>query len=156
HFTRVEAIQRLVRSVVIIDFAEFIESFLLLQKVISRRLRGLFFQGQMQAFMAAVLLRPAGLDAFDGNSQTQPPYRKLAQTKQGMGTRKRQTVIGADSRGEPKLLKDALKHVEGRKLLSRFESFATQQIPRSIIGDGQGIAIQLVAESEFAFVVGTP
>ena len=71
----------------------------------------------MHAFMAAVLLRLARLDAFDGDAEAQPPYGKLAQTEKGMGTGKRDAVIGTDGGREPKLLKYALKNGEDMKLL---------------------------------------
>ena len=47
---------------------EGIEFGLLLQAVDRWRTGGLFLQGQMHALMAAVLLRMAGPDAFDGNA----------------------------------------------------------------------------------------
>jgi hypothetical protein len=37
-----------------------------------------------------------------------------------------------------------------------FHGFTQQQITRGMIGDGQGIAVALVAELEFPLVVGTP
>jgi hypothetical protein len=38
----------------------------------------------MHAFMAAVLLRVTGLDAFDVDSQPQPPHRQASQTEQSV------------------------------------------------------------------------
>jgi len=68
--------------------------------------------------MTAILLRVAGLNAFDRDSQPQPPYRKLAQTEECMGTRKRDAIIGANSCGNAKLFKNMLKHVQSRKYLN--------------------------------------
>ena len=38
----------------------------------------------MHAFVAAILLRVAGLDAFDANTEAQPPDGEFAQMKQGV------------------------------------------------------------------------
>ena len=40
--------------------------------------------------------------------------------------------------------------------LGRFESFAGEQVPGSIVGDSEGIAILFVAEFEFTFVIRAP
>jgi hypothetical protein len=48
--------QGLVRTLVVEDLEELVELGLPLQKVSTRRLGGFFFQGEMHAFMAAVLL----------------------------------------------------------------------------------------------------
>jgi hypothetical protein len=50
-----------------------IEARLLLKAVHTRWPGCLLFQGQMHAFVAAVLLRPARPDAFDGDAEPQPP-----------------------------------------------------------------------------------
>ncbi len=62
----------------LVEFAdEGIEARLLLQAVCAGRAGGLLLQGQMHALMAAVLLRVAGFDPLQGNSQSQPPDREL-------------------------------------------------------------------------------
>jgi hypothetical protein len=45
---------------------------------------GLLLQGEMHAFMAAVLLGMAGLNAFDGDAQAQPPNGKLGEVEQAV------------------------------------------------------------------------
>ena len=45
-----------------------VELSLLLQDVGAGRAGGFFLQGEMHAFMAAVLLRMTGADAFNGDS----------------------------------------------------------------------------------------
>ncbi len=60
--------------------------------------------------MAAVLLRMAGLDAFDADAQAQPPDRELAQIKQGVGGSERHTVVAADVGGQATFLKKPFKY----------------------------------------------
>ena len=52
-----------------IDLSKVIKSLLLLQEVVCRRFGGLFFQSQVHAFMTAVLLRIARLDALDCDAE---------------------------------------------------------------------------------------
>ncbi|MGB7497347.1 MAG: hypothetical protein WBQ61_12140 [Candidatus Acidiferrum sp.] len=52
------------RTLVVEDFDELVEAGLLLQEIAGSRLGGFFFEREMHAFMAAVLLRMTGLDAF--------------------------------------------------------------------------------------------
>jgi hypothetical protein len=49
----------------------------------------------MHAFVAAILLRLARLDAFDGDPETKPPNRELAQTEECMRARE---LAGFDQR----------------------------------------------------------
>lgn len=78
---------------------EGVKARLLLQAVHARRTSGLFLQGKVHAFVSAVLLRTAGLDAFDLDAQAQPPYREFGEVKQGIGAGKRYAVIRADRLG---------------------------------------------------------
>jgi hypothetical protein len=56
-----------------------VEAGLLLQEVGSGGLSGFFLQGEMHAFLAAVLLGMAWLNAFDADAQAQPPHCQLAE-----------------------------------------------------------------------------
>ena len=53
------------RTLVIELLDESVELGLLLKQIGAGGARGLFLQGQMHAFVAAILLGMAGLDAFD-------------------------------------------------------------------------------------------
>ena len=54
-----------------------IEFALLLQTVQACGTSGFRLESEMHAFMPAILLRMTGLDAFDGDAQTQPPDGEL-------------------------------------------------------------------------------
>ena len=74
-------IQSFMRTLVVEDVEEAIKAGLWLQKVGSGRLGGFLFQGEMHAFVTAVRLRMAGLDARDADPETQPPDRQFAQVE---------------------------------------------------------------------------
>src|SRR5215471_10413048 len=58
-----------VRSFVVEDLDEFVEACLLLKEIRGSWFGSFFFQGEMHAFMTAVLLGMARLDALDANVQ---------------------------------------------------------------------------------------
>src|SRR5258708_34344805 len=66
----------------------------------------------MHALMAAVLLRMTRLDPFNANTEPEPPDRKFAQVKQGMGGSEGHAVVAADTDRQAALLKQPLKHSE--------------------------------------------
>ena len=84
------------RSFVFEFLKESVELSLLLQDVGARRVSGFFLPGEMHAFMAAVLLRMTGTDAFDANAQTQPPDREPGEIEKPVGRSERNAVIGTD------------------------------------------------------------
>src|SRR6266480_662863 len=110
----------------------------------------------MHAFMAAILLRMAGLDSFNANPQPEPPDCQLAQVEQGMRGSEGHAVIAADVGGQAALLKKPLKHSKSVVFAGRRESFAGKQKTAGVIGDGQRVAVVMIAEQEFSLVVGAP
>jgi hypothetical protein len=62
----------------------------------------------MPALLAAVLLRVARLDAFDANTQPEPPDGELAQIEQGVSRSERHAVITANVGGQAALPKKPL------------------------------------------------
>ena len=76
------------RALVVEVVHEGVEPRLLLQEVLGGGSGRLLLQRQVHAFMAAVLLRMAGLDALDGDAQAQPPHRELAEAEEGVGLAK--------------------------------------------------------------------
>ena len=92
---------------------EVVEAGLLLQAVHAWRAGGFLLQGQMHAFMAAVLLRLAGLDALDGDAEAQPPDRELGEVEQGIGAGEGDAVVGADGQRQAALAEQALEGGNG-------------------------------------------
>jgi len=106
--------------------------------------------------VAAVLLRVAWLDARDVDSGAQPPDGELAQVEQGVGAGEGHAVAGADGFWQAAFLEQTLEGGEGKFLTGRIECFAKEEKARGLIGDGEGIAIGMVAAAELALVVGAP
>ena len=111
---------------------------------------------EMHAFMTAVLLRLTGLDALDADAQAQPPDGEPGQAEQRPGCGERRAVVGADRGRQAEVLEGALEDGEGELRLGRLEAFAGEQVAGAVIGDGQRVAVLLVAEHELALVVGAP
>jgi hypothetical protein len=88
-------------------FNEVVELGLLLKKVAAGRLGSLELQGQMHAFVASVLLRVTGLDAFDLDAEPEPPDRQLAEAEERIGACEGNAVVGANGLGQTESLKTA-------------------------------------------------
>ncbi len=110
----------------------------------------------MHALMAAVLLGMAGLDARDGDAQTQPPDGKLGEIEEAVGAGVGNAIVGADPLREAALAKEPLEGGDGGVLAGRLQGLAKKQKARRMIGDGEGIAISAVAKLELAFEIGAP
>jgi hypothetical protein len=102
----------LVRPLVVVAFDEVVEFGLLLEEVGASGLCGLELQGQVHAFMAAVLLRATWLDALDLDAEPEPPDRQPAQAEEGIGACERDAVVGANGLGQAELLEHGLEHWE--------------------------------------------
>jgi hypothetical protein len=142
------------RTLVVEDLEELVEPSLLLQEISTRWLGGFFLQSAMHTFVTAVLLRMAGLEPFDADAQAKSPDRQLAQIKQGVSGRERNTVVAADVGRQAALLKKALQYAESVVFPGRGKSLAGEQKAAGVIGDGQRIAVLPIAEQELAFVIG--
>src|SRR6516225_4740756 len=135
-----------VRTLVVEDLEELVEAGLLLQKISTGWLGGFFLQGEMHAFVPAVLLRMPRLDAFNANAQAEPPDREFAEVKQGVGGGKGHTVIAADVGRQAALLKKPFKHSESIVFFSGRERLASQQISAGMIGDRQRVAVLMISQ----------
>src|SRR5467141_2421380 len=98
-------VQGLMGPLVVEFFEKIIEFALLLQAVPARGARGLRFEREVHAFMPAILLWMTGLDAFDGDAQSQPPDRELGEVEQRVGRGEGHAVVRADASGQAALFK---------------------------------------------------
>src|SRR6266404_1255722 len=110
----------------------------------------------MHAFMAAILLRMARLDAFDANTQPEPPDRELAQVEQGVGGSEGNAVIAADVGRQAALLKKPFKHGKSVVFFGTRKSLTGVEVTAGMIGDGQRIAVLTIPQQELALVIGAP
>src|ERR1700728_4575176 len=110
----------------------------------------------MHAFMAAVLLRMARLDALDGNAEAQPPNGESAQVEETIGRGEGHAVVGTNGLGQAAFPKQALKGSKGALFLDGLHGLAEQKVTAGVIGNGQGVAIPLISEHELALIVGAP
>src|SRR3954470_16931684 len=100
---------------------EGVEARLLLQHVSRGRFGGVLLQRQMNALVAAVILRMAGLAPLNLNSQPQPPDRQLAESVERVSGGEGHTVVGANRPWQPKFLEGPLEDGECESLLRRGE-----------------------------------
>lgn len=140
-----------------VEFApEGIEAVLLLQAVHAGRPCGLLLQGQVHAFVAAVLLGVSWLDALDGDAEPEPPDGELGEVEEPVGAAEGHAIIGPDGERQAALLEELLEGRDGEVLPGRVERLAEQEEARGVVGDGERVAVAAVAELELAFEVGAP
>jgi hypothetical protein len=84
---------------------EVVKLSLLLKEVSPRGLGGFFLQGEMHALVPSILLRVAGLDAFNADAQAEPPDGEFAEMKQSVRGSERHSIIAADVGRQAALLK---------------------------------------------------
>jgi hypothetical protein len=78
----------------------------------------------MHALVAAVLLQLTWLDALDLDAEPQPPDGEFGEVEESIWASARHTIVGADSRRQVTLLKQAMEGGDGGFLASGVESFA--------------------------------
>src|SRR5215469_17960528 len=115
-----------------------------------------FFQSQMHALMATILLGVSRFYPLDADSQAQPPHREFAQVKQGVCRSEGHAIVAADVGRQAALFKKSLKHSKSKVFFGGGERLADQQIPTRMIGDGQRVAVVMIPQQELALVIGTP
>jgi hypothetical protein len=69
---------------------------------------------------------------------------------------RRAPFVGAEGGRQSAFPEQALEGGEGKVFARGLERFAQQQIARGVVGDGQRVAVGLVAKPELALVVGAP
>src|SRR5262245_66326112 len=87
--------ESLMRAELVERVHEGVESFLLLQKTVSRRPCGVLFESAVHPLVSAVLLRLAGLDAFRDNPELEPKHGEAGKAEKPVRCEWR-TVVGAD------------------------------------------------------------
>src|SRR2546423_6681832 len=100
---------------------EGVEALLLLQAIHARRAGGLLLQREVHALVTAVLLRTAGLDAFDRDAEAKPPDRELGEIEQGVGTGEGHAIVGADGQRQSAFMEQALEGRAGKVFAGRLE-----------------------------------
>jgi hypothetical protein len=145
-----------VGTFVVEDFDKFFEARLLLKKIGDGRLSGLFLQSQMHALMTPVLLRMAGWMRsipIPGRSHHTASLLKLNNAcAEANGTPLSLRMLA----GRPRSFEQPLKHCESVLFPGRRKGFTGRQKPAGVIGDGQRIAVLVITQQEFTFVIGTP
>src|SRR5580704_6651631 len=144
------------RSLPVVIVDEGIELGLLLQEVLSWRFGGFFLQGQVHAFVPAVLLWITWSNTLDADPEAQPPHRELAEAKEGAVAREGHPVVAADRPRQPEVLEGPFKDGKSIDLLGRRQCLATQQVAAGEVGDGQRVAIATIREHELALVIDAP
>src|SRR5579872_4566422 len=86
--------------------------------------RGLLFEGEVHAFMPAVLLGMARFDALDADAQSQPPDRKLREIEQTVRRGEGHAIVRANGPRQPALSEETLKGCKRRLFGIRFHGFA--------------------------------
>ncbi len=110
----------------------------------------------MHAFVPAILLRMAGLDALDLDAEPQPPDGEFGQVEERIGAGEGDAVVRPDRGREAALAKELLKGGDCGLFLGSLHGLAHEQEARGMIGDGQGITVPATAELELALEIGTP
>jgi hypothetical protein len=141
----------------VLEFAnELVKARLLLEAVHAGRSGRLLLQGEVHALVAAVLLRASGLDALDSHAKTQPPHGELREVEQCIGAGEGHAVVGANGCWQAALEEELLERGDRRVLARGLQSFAHQQETRSVVGDGERVAVLAVAQLELPLEVGAP
>src|SRR5262249_1915899 len=148
--------QRLVRPAAVVPLEEGVEPGLLLEHVGGGGLGGFGLQGEMHAFVAAVPVGMAGLDARGLESGAQASDGGFSWAVEGVGRGKGHAVVGANDLRETKFFEGALEDGEGELLLCRGQRLTREQVAAGEVGDRQRVAVVAVAEHELAFVISTP
>jgi len=143
-----------VRTLVVEDLDKLVETSLLLKKIGGCRFAGFFLQGQVHAFMTAVLLRMTGLDSFATDAQAQPPHRELTQVEQRVSGSEGHAVVAADVGGQTTLFEKPLKHSESIVFFRGRKDLAGEQVAAGMVGEW--VAVVMIPEQELRFVIGAP
>src|ERR1700738_753316 len=113
-------------------------------------------EGEVHTLVAATLLRLGRRYTLGFDSQAEPPARELGEIEQSIRTGEGDAVIGSDSGWQAALGKQLLEGGKCEVFAGGLEGLTQQQEARSVIPEGERIAIMPVAELELALEVGAP
>ena len=74
-----------------------------------------------------------------------PPDGEFGEVEQRVGGGEGNAIVGADAVRQTALLEQPLKRCKSKGFTGGFQSFTEEQIARGVIGDGQRVAIFLIA-----------
>ena len=94
----------------------------------------------MQAFVAPILLRAAGLDALGQDAEPDPPDRQLGEPSQRLGGGEGGAVVGAEDAGQAVGAEEPVEDRPAQLPLGRVEGLAPQQEAAVAVDDGQRVA----------------
>jgi hypothetical protein len=97
-----------------------------------------------------------GFDAFDCNTESEPPHRELRQVEQCIGTGKGHAIVRANGKWQAARAEQLFKGCARCIFACRLERFAQKQEARGMVGDGERVTIPSVAEPELTFEIGAP
>ena len=111
--------------------------------------------GAMHAFVGAVLLRAARVNALVRDAEPHPPDVQVREPVD-RARRERDAVVGANRPRQPVLTKGPLEHGPRDRGFRREHAVATEQVARVLIRDRQRVAVHAVARPELPFEVRCP
>lgn len=147
--------QRLVRALGVIDEAEAVEDALLSTERAGGRASGLGFEGAMETFMAAVLLRASGLDEFGADAQMEPPDLEFGEAENGLGG-KGDAIIRANQGGQAEFGEESSEDGLDERKRDGWERLATEEVAAEGVDYGEGIAIDAIGGEKLTLEVHGP
>src|SRR3954454_8584416 len=143
------------RPLLVVANPKLIERSLLGPKRSPRRPRCLALERAVEALLAPVLLRLAGLDALGPDAELHPPDGEPTETSRTDGSEGRAVVRSQASR-EAELQERRLEHASDEPLVGADGGLAPDQVPAVRVDDRERIADQAIASAEVPLEVHAP
>src|SRR5437868_4938327 len=101
-------------------------------------LRRFGLQRAMETLLPSILLRLAGLDALDADSEPQPPHRELREAA-GAHRGEGRTVVRANGRRQPELAEGRVEDALNLASVRLLDTLAANQVARVRVEDRQRV-----------------